>query len=257
MRKIIHMSDLHIGHERCGDSFKTIVDRISFLCKPVDDYVIVITGDLVDDANHRNFVDEAAEAVERLEENGFRVLLVPGNHDYGTGVVANEKFVEIFKQRFFKTGNIQYPKLDIIDDMAFIGLDSSAEELHWHDRFMSEGELGREQLDRLAKILDDPEMASKKKIVYLHHHPFDYKLVMQLKDSDKLKSVISNKIDLILFGHYHNSASAVLKELHGTWGIPRCYNAGSSTHKNNDLGYQWVIDLSFEENDKDYDANLI
>jgi len=29
-----------------------------------------------------------------------------------------------------------YPKIDIIGKIAFIGLDSTDEELNWHDRFL-------------------------------------------------------------------------------------------------------------------------
>jgi hypothetical protein len=36
---------------------------------------------------------------------------------------------------------------------------------------------------------------------------------------------------MLLFGHYHRDEETAVKIYHGT-GIPRCYNAESSTHKN-------------------------
>jgi predicted MPP superfamily phosphohydrolase len=257
MKKIIHLSDLHIGHDDCGESFRTIIDNITFLKQPAKNYIIVITGDIVDDANHSEYIDEAVAGISLLEERGYRILVAPGNHDYGTGARGNKKFVPVFKEKYFGSAKVTYPKLDIIGRIAFIGLDSSAEELHWNDRFFSEGELGSEQLTRLKKILKKPGVASRKKVVYLHHHPFDFKFGMQLKDRKELKKVIENRIDVILFGHYHNNPASAGRIFHGAWGIPRCYNAGSSTHKNDDKGFQRVIDLSSSDPRVDYDGCFI
>jgi len=176
MKKIIHLSDLHIGHRDCGKKFQVIIENISLNKQPARDYIIVITGDLADNAYRPEMREEAAYDIEELERRGYKVLAVPGNHDYGTGTIGNQKFVRVFKEWFYKNPEVTYPKVDIIDEMAFIGLDSTASELHWHDRFLAQGELGKEQIDRLKKILNDPFFASLKKIVYLHHHPFDFKL---------------------------------------------------------------------------------
>jgi len=80
---------------------------------------------------------------------------------------------------------------------------------------------------------------------------------MQLKDGDRLKSIIENRVDMLLFGHYHKDSSSAGKIYHGKWGIPRCYNAGSSTHKNGNTGFQRVIDLSNPDPRMDYDGNFI
>jgi predicted MPP superfamily phosphohydrolase len=257
MKKIIHLSDLHIGHEDCGTRFRAIVDNITFLKQPAKNYIVLITGDIVDNANHSEYIAEAVDAIGQLEERGYKVLVVPGNHDYGTGAMGNKKFVDLFKEKYFKSREISYPKLDIIGKIAFIGLDSTAEELHWNDRFFSEGELGKEQLKRLKKMLKEPKVASRKKVVYLHHHPFDFKLGMQLKDNKELRKIIENKIDMLLFGHYHLNPASAGKIFHGAWGITRCYNAGSSTHKNGNVGFHRIIDLSNADPRKDYDGSFI
>ncbi len=257
MKKIIHLSDLHIGHDDCTDNFRLIIEKITESKQPAEDYIIVITGDIVDNANHYAFTDEAVSLIGQVERSGYRVLVVPGNHDYGTGVIGNPKFQGIFRKKYFRTRRIRFPKLDIIDDIAFIGLDSMADELHWLDRFFSEGELGQTQLRRLKRILNRPEITDLKKVVYLHHHPFDYKAGMQLKDSHDLKKIIENRIDMLLFGHYHADAGAAGKNNNGTWGIIRCYNGGSSTHKNGNKGFQRIIDLSSDDPSADYDGCFI
>ncbi len=257
MKKIIHLSDLHVGHEDCGANFRTIAEKIISLKQPAKNYIIIITGDIVDNANHVEQTDTAVEVIENLKESGYRVLVIPGNHDYGNGVRGDKKFVDIFKERYYRTKDITYPKLDIIGKTAFIGLDSTAEELHWHDRFFSEGELGKKQLSRLKKMLKDPKVEVRKKVVYLHHHPFGFKLAMQLKDSGELEKIVANRIDALLFGHYHHDPDVAGKTSNGNWGIPRCYNAGSSTHKNGDTGYQRIIDLSKADPAKDRDGKFI
>ncbi|MDP4222662.1 MAG: metallophosphoesterase [Bacteroidota bacterium] len=257
MKKIIHLSDLHVGHENCGDKFRAIIENIAFLKQPAKDYVIVITGDIVDNANHQEYIDEAVGIIELAREYGYTVLVVPGNHDYGNGAIGDKKFVDLFKKNYFKSNKVTYPKLDIIGRIAFIGLDSMAEELHWHDRFFSEGELGQAQLKRLKKMLKKSEVAKRRKVIYLHHHPFDFKLGMQLKDNKDLKDIIENRIDMLLFGHYHADPVSAGKIYHGAWGIRRCYNGGSSTHKNGDTGFQRVINLANKDPRKDYDGNFI
>lgn len=252
--KIIHLSDIHVGHEGCGQRFHTLIANITYRMQPARDYVIVITGDLSDNANRPEQREEAAGAVDELKKQGYKVLVVPGNHDYGTGTMGNIRNIALFKKRFFKNPELSYPKLDILDGTAFIGLDSTAEELHWHDRIFAQGELGKEQLERLKNIIGDSKIGNMKKVIYLHHHPFDFKLGRQLKDSDNLKEIIENKIDALLFGHYHRSKASVEKILNGEWGIPRCYNAGTATHKNNNPGFHRVIDLSNPDTGSDYDG---
>ena len=257
MKKIVHLSDLHIGHRDCGKKFRTIADNIAFLLQPAENYIIIITGDIQDNANEPSHGEEALKTLGRLEAEGYTILPVPGNHDYGTGSMGDPEFVPLFKERFYGNREVIYPKLDIIGEVAFIGLDSTAEELSWHDRILSEGELGDEQLKRLRVLLDGPVVAERKKVLYMHHHPFDFKIGRQLRDSDNLRRVIENRVDMLLFGHYHRSRTTAGKIYHGVWGIPRCYNAGSSTHKNGNIGFHRVINLSNPDPETDYDGAFI
>ena len=223
------MSDLHIGYKDLYEHFKVIVKNIIFeKGDNPENYVILITGDLVENANNVDNYYKVKEQLDILKLAGFNnILLVPGNHDYGTGTVGNNKFVKFFKA-FYYDCDYEYPKLDIIKNNAFIGLDSMAEELHWYDKLFAQGELGDKQLKRLESILQSNEVNECERIiVYLHHHPFDPWLMHQLNDSNKLKEVlIKYPIDILLYGHNHAG-----RVHNGQWGISRCYDAGTATDK--------------------------
>ncbi len=250
MRKIIHLSDIHMGYKDMGTRFDGIVARMIFHSHLGNHCTVVITGDMVEDAAKEGSYEEACSQLSRLKEAGFRVLTVPGNHDYGSGVLGDPKYVEKYKQYFYGDSSVTYPKLDLIGDTAFVGLDSMAEELHWYDRVFAEGELGDKQLERLKNMLDsDPVRKADWTVVYLHHHPFHPTPLHQLKDSDKLGYVLTQyKIDALLFGHNHEG-----QVWNGGWGIRRVYDAGSSTGKRGKIGPHRVIDLS-KEPVSDYDA---
>lgn len=253
MKKIIHLSDLHIGHRGLSDRFGCIIQNLIFAKEPASDYIVVITGDLVETATRPGNLKEARFHVETLEVAEFRVLVVPGNHDYGTGTLGDKKHARSFNQVFFGSPIVEYPKLDIIDGMAFIGLDTMAEELDWHDRLFAEGELGEAQRQRLAAMLDSaPVEACDHRVVYMHHHPFDPVPFHQLRDSGELGQILMRhgRIDVLLYGHNHAG-----KKRNGKWGIPRCYDGGTSTRKNGAPGEHRVIDLSRDPR-LDYDGDF-
>jgi 3',5'-cyclic AMP phosphodiesterase CpdA len=234
MKKILHISDIHYGIPKQNENFGIICNILeNKKIAESEELIIVITGDLVNDANKKNDYQNIKSKIDFLNQCGYNdILIVPGNHDYGTGSRGNKKFVKYFKKTFLKPG-ANYPLIDIIDDIAFIGLDSMAEELHWYDRLWAEGEIGFEQLNRLKNILGKDEVIScKKRVIYLHHHPFDKRPLHQLKDSFSLGKVLKEcirsnvAIDAILYGHNHEG-----KSQNGFWGINRCYDAGSATMK--------------------------
>ena len=245
MVRIIHMSDLHVG--RVGkldfrERFHAVVDALIFeKGDHPERYVAVITGDLCDRASTARYAEVHAE-LERLKQAGFpHVLVVPGNHDYGTGSRGDRKFVDPFKDAFYGDRK-PYPRVDVIDGVAFLGLDSMAEELDWYDALWSQGELGEAQLDRLAAALRTKDVRkARRRVVYLHHHPFDPMPLHELKDSAALEKTLQRaigkgiSIDAMLYGHNHAG-----KVHNGQWGIPRCYDAGSATRKARPKVLAWL-----------------
>jgi len=222
--QIIHLSDLHIGYQDCGAKVAKIIENIIKFEDPSESLVI-ITGDLVERARQPKDFTVALELLAKLKKSNFKVLLCPGNHDYGTGLINSRKNAQEFR-RLFMPEVASFPQLDIIGKTAFIGLDSNEDELHWYDRLFADGELGGGQLAKLDKMLNDPRLKDKTKVVYLHHHPFMAIPFHKLKDSNKLKAVIENRIDVLLYGHLHVGQSH-----NNTWGIKVVLDGGSSTGK--------------------------
>lgn len=256
MRKIIHLSDLHIGCKRqdLDVRFESIVQSIIFSKEPAENYVVVVTGDLVDTATDPLNHVLAKQQLEKLRAKGFVVLVVPGNHDYGTGTRGNKKYLLRFKEMFYGDPNFTFPKLDLIDNIAFIGLDSMEQELNTFDKLGANGELGPAQRERLDALLGEPAVREAAfRVIYLHHHPFDPWILHELKDSEQVGAILQKhgNIDAILYGHNHN-----FKSWNGKWGIPRCYDAGSSTRKNDKPSFVRVIDLS-QSPRGDYEADFI
>lgn len=234
MTYVLHMSDLHIGYPGTLDRFRRLVRGLSTnpQLEP-GKTVVVITGDLVNKVGGRDDLEVARKELKALISAGYRkVLVVPGNHDYGSGSRGNRLYVPLFKEIFYGKRRT-YPILDIVDDVAFIGLDTMAEELNWYDRLWAEGEIGTSQLERLGLLLQLEEVQTcGKRVVYMHHHPFDWQPLHQLKDSFQLGEILKSameqgiSIDAILYGHHHRGRSS-----NGHWGIKRCYDAGTATLK--------------------------
>ena len=247
--QIIHLSDLHIGYPGCEDRFRAIIDNMVVFCEKPFEYVVVITGDIVDKGKKRAQLVVAKAQIDILKNAGFTVLLVPGNHCYGSGIFPRKKFGRRFNEFFYGAPNIDYPILGdpanpgLINDIAFIGIDSMEAEVEERDyMFGAEGRIGEEQLSELDTMLKtDTVMNCWKRVVYLHHHPFKRHTSHGLHDVTALRRVlISNgNVDCLLFGHNHDGL-----QWNGSWDIQRCYDAGSSTSKKGKPGRHRIIDLS-------------
>lgn len=230
MRTIIHLSDLHVGYPDLGARLRYLVQQLIFFKEPGSKYVVVISGDLVEDATQFDAYSAVRRQVDNLTGAGFEVLVCPGNHDYGTGSFAHKRYVAQFKRTFFGDAAVTYPKLDVVEGCAFIGLDTMAEELGFFQNLAAEGEIGNKQLRRLDKLLSEESvMAAEHRVLYMHHHPFDPRPFHHLKDTDELREVLKGRnVNTLLYGHNHEG-----KIGHGKWGIPRCFDAGTATGKRN------------------------
>lgn len=255
MSKIIHLSDLHIGHKELGKRAWAIANRIILNKPQTEDYVIVLTGDLVESGFDVNALSEAEALVEHLRAAKFHVLVAPGNHDVGNGGFATKKASRRFLKLFFGDKKARFPRLDIIHDTAFIGLNSmEAETGLFEGGISAEGEIGKKQRKRLIKLLtSDKVKSATHRVVYLHHHPLDHRPLLYLKDADKFRSSLKgHSIDALLFGHYHEA-----DVWNGSWeSIARIYDGGSSTNKDGASFPHRVIDLS-KDPGTDYDGKFL
>lgn len=282
--KIIHFSDIHIGYKDkeysnkysvADDRFSLIIDNLHVKLKELNklkqnEYVMIITGDLVnqagdnDDDGYQNY-KIMKNILTKLNNNGFKnILIVPGNHDYYKPYLhSDKKLVQVFKDNFW--GFTQkpaltedYPRLNIINNVAFIGLDSMSAENGLIKSWGADGDLGRPQKDRLVNLLNnDSVQKCKHRVIYMHHNPFDLNYWHILRDAKEFKDILKSynnthtdkKIDLLLFGHTHNA-----QKYDGNCEISRCYEAGTTTRKLCMPGIHRLIDV--ENPAKDIDLDL-
>jgi len=239
MKKILHLTDLHIGKDGCAEKFNKIVSNVTARLNS-HDYVTVITGDLVDDSCD---INEAVRQIKRLKVyfGNNNVLIAPGSYDYGSGVNGKSRLMQRFKRKMFGNDNEPFPRLDIINSIAFIGLDSTAEEL---DGLPAAGEIGRGQLNALKDLLNNniQVLACSHKVVYLHHCLAKCSIPGHiLKDHAALQRIARDKIDIFLFGHEHEEDAWIENR---AWQIKHTHNGGASSGTHYEFGPLRIIDLS-------------
>lgn len=84
---ILHLSDLHINGTGKGLTplLKNLLSDIKEELKPVDNVILVITGDIIDKANYEKCKENVLAFFEQLKdvlaEKLKDVYIVPGNHD--------------------------------------------------------------------------------------------------------------------------------------------------------------------------------
>ncbi len=205
--KILHISDLHTHHE--NETNAELLKRIESL-RAFPDHTIIITGDITDDGRE----DQYDKAIKALGHLPSRILVLPGNHDYG--VLGN--FYEEEKAIAFDTAFLidsgpflnKIPVMVQIENVLFILLNSNLETVDPFD--FACGKIGIGQLGLLCKVLDDPITKGLIKVVALHHHPFIHSdPTMKLLDSDRFMRAIYGKVDVLLFGHRHVEAQWINK----------------------------------------------
>jgi 3',5'-cyclic AMP phosphodiesterase CpdA len=268
--KIIHLSDTHIGEGSNAERTDLVVNDL--VRRPPDDpgrCVVLHTGDLIhgaSDANRRT----AKARLDRLQAAGFRVVLCPGNHDYGDTMQVNSEAARAFQEEFgaylFHDGPREFPVLHRLDDgRAMICLDSNAAELKFPQGLFAEGHLGAAQLEKLNRLLDSDALAGKTIVLSLHHHPFYYgysvmpdvgdrspfkhlaarmtRPFRRMKDAYSLCQVIRDRVRVVLFGHMHEGLDCSAES--AKYGIPLALDGSSTTDTENvhdRLRYR-VIDL--------------
>lgn len=242
--KILHLSDLHVGKtEKESENLDSIVKKIVDKWENSKDKpVILITGDIVDDGEEEQF-QNARKLLDPLYSKKFKVLPVPGNHDYGwNGVHAKESRFKFLKNEFFPFENVSYPFPKEIAGHIFIGLNSMKAETGFFDGLLADGELGSKQINNTIGILKKVKnrRPEQKVILYLHHHPFLYpddnvleeigdKIGHWLKGGDDFMHKISGQVDILLFGHEHRHLDFSGTQISKKYRIPIILSGGKTT----------------------------
>ncbi|TNE88310.1 MAG: metallophosphoesterase [Deltaproteobacteria bacterium] len=127
---------------------------------------VFITGDLTAQALDTEFA-KAKLALQPLLER-IPTLIIPGNHDvYTFGSQRSRRMEAHFGEWMGLDAHRPVARLDV-GDVTLLGLDPNRP----HPVFAS-GIVPRDQLDGLAAILADPEMAERRIILGMHHPPVD------------------------------------------------------------------------------------
>lgn len=207
--RFIHLSDIHIGKSKNHEKFSTITQWLLTKTTTHKAKVVLITGDIVDDGALWQY-KEAEKQITKLVDGGFKVLCIPGNHDYGpNGIIENNECIGYFRK--YLSGDVDYPHCEVIDDYAFVLLDSMLEEMRETEFWGAQGKLGENQLRNLDRVLDEIKNNSpeKKVVIAMHHHPFYYNYFLKLRDDELFKKVITNEVEetsrvnCLVFGHKH------------------------------------------------------
>ena len=245
MLRIVHLSDLHLHKNAKKADNRNAVQIVNYL---KDRYkcgegegptYIVLTGDLVDDGREDQFKHLSNKVIKPLKKAGFKVLPVPGNHDYAkNGLEFREGAPALYREFAHNDPNQKFPDITPADDeqVRFIGLDSADRK---NKVWAAEGIIGERQRIKLAGELDACHKNRIYSVLYLHHHPFYRYPLVALRDWEKLKDVIENKVSLVLFGHRHVSAAYF-----GHIGVPHMLASGKVTEPDRNFLASW-----FEEND--------
>lgn len=208
--KLLHISDLHF-HRNKSDN-KEALATLKFIEQNFPKHYLIVTGDIVDDGHEKQF-DQAFKALKPFKG---RVFICPGNHDFGA--VGNfysreraERFDRMLAEPLDQGGTFTgdaTPVVNVIrekkDKVMLIALDTNLETDHPFD--FACGEVGETQLAALDTILSIQANHDMIKLVFFHHHPLVLNNpFMELKDAYDFWRAIYGKIDLLLFGHKHES----------------------------------------------------
>ena len=172
---------------------------------------IAITGDLVNISTPEEYL----QAMNWLRSVGSpaNVSIVPGNHDTyvsvrqdkGLGLWQDYYQSDKAGQSLRPADNISFPYIRVFNNVALVGLKSGIPT----PPFMASGELGKEQLSELRRILTHLGQEQLFRVILIHHPPFTGQTSWSraLRDSTDLERVLQEcGAELLLFGHLHQNS---------------------------------------------------
>jgi 3',5'-cyclic AMP phosphodiesterase CpdA len=231
---IAHLSDVHLGPirgftprywnlKRLTGYWNWLNRRRTFYQRSVLDRLvadlhaqrpdhIVVTGDLANIGLPQEHID----AMIWLNALGppDRVSVIPGNHDIyarhgrdpGTRRWAAYMTSNAEGERLLpgEAPNPDFPFIRCLDGIALIGLNSAVPT----PPLIASGRAGREQLARLARVLDSAGRAGLFRLVLIHHPPLPGQapVTRGLRDAAALQGVLrKHGAELVIHGHNHLS----------------------------------------------------
>jgi len=180
--------------------------------RPVEQ--LLVTGDLT----HIGLPQEFAQARAWLQQLGGprQVALVPGNHDALIKASWQDTFA-LWDDYLASDEPVtpRFPSLRVRGAVAYIGLSSACPT----PPFMATGTVGKEQLERLPRLLEATRRQGLFRVIYLHHSPLTgtEKWRKRLTDAAALEALIeAHGAELVLHGHGHRAHYRELETRHGS-----------------------------------------
>ena len=183
---------------------------------------IVITGDLT----HLGLPAEVVKAKEVLNELGapYRITVIPGNHDAYVAGALNHCLTHWFDYIVSDQNEISpgesistdalFPSLRVRGPAALIGVCTARP----CSTFLAVGSVGRNQLQRLGKILTETARQGLFRVLLIHHPPISgiVSWRKRLTDAKAFRSIVQqNGAELILHGHAHHRSHEQIKTSDG------------------------------------------
>ena len=231
---IAHLSDVHLGpiagfgprywnlkrlvgyanwlRNRRGVYQRAVLDRIVADLELRRPDHIAVTGDLV----NIGLPGEHINALAWLQTLGppEHVTVIPGNHDIysrlrfeaGAGRWARYMASDAEGARHTGEGAV-FPFVRMLGSVALIGLNSAVPT----PPLVATGRLGKDQLERLADLLDRVGRAGLFRLVLIHHPPLvgQASRTRALEDAAPLAAVLSRHgAELVIHGHNHHNMLA-------------------------------------------------
>ena len=164
-RRIVAISDVHLGHGTDKVALKKYVELINWQ-KPD---LILIGGDLIDNSLEPLYEQNMAEELSQLQAP-MGIFMVPGNHEYISGIRACEQFLKNTPIRLLRDSVVTLP-----NGIQLVGRDDRS------------NQRGRLSLKEIATLRDSSYFS-----ILIDHQPYN------LAQKDSLK------FDLQFSGHTHN-----------------------------------------------------
>ena len=222
--KIAHLSDIHFYKNELSLSLffsKKILGSLNHLLNPnrrnskCDPYSIIhllkehevthvlITGDFTTTSNHSEF-KLAHQYCERLKNEGFEVLAIPGNHDHYTLKADRERR---FYQYLPHPKNLKQDRCSLValnEDLYALFLDTTLATPLWS----SQGLFHPKTEEKARKLME--KCPREAKVILINHFPVlpnERPTRHQMKRKSALKAFIEDypNIFLYLYGHTHRS----------------------------------------------------
>jgi 3',5'-cyclic AMP phosphodiesterase CpdA len=234
--RIAHLSDIHFG----AHDPKVVEGTIAWLHEHRPDLVI-ISGDFTQRARVEQF-REASAYLNRLRADGFRMLVVPGNHDIPLYDVATRFAAPLHRYKKYISNDL-CPWFEN-DEVAVLGINTA------RSLTIKDGRINRGQMALMRERFGAVD-ESKTRILVTHHPLYSMPIGEggELNEAvgrhdDAVRAVCEAGVNIALAGHFHRTYAAAARKMVEKAGGALVIQAGTATSvrlRNSELqSFNWI-----------------